>query len=277
MAASAGLCRGDPGAMTTGGDILERILTVKAVEVEAGRAETGVDELRARSRELPPVRDFAGALAAGATDPPAVIAEIKRASPSAGLIRSDFDPVWLAGRYAAGGAACLSVLTDRQFFRGHPEFLAAARAACRLPVLRKDFVIDPWQVWETRAMGADALLLIVAALDDGRLADLHGLAGEAGLAVLVEVHDAGELDRALGLKGAVLGVNNRNLRTFETDLAVSEVLKERAGERRLVAESGIRNRVDIRRLRRADIHAFLVGESLMRAGDPGVALAELVG
>lgn len=257
-------------------DVLARILAVKADEVEAGRARVSLADLRARSGDCEPARDFAGALIAGPDDRAAVIAEIKRASPSAGLIRADFDPARLAGRYAAGGAASLSVLTDREFFRGEPAYLQRARGACDLPVLRKDFIIDPWQVWETRALGADALLLIVAALDDARLAELHGLAREAGLAVLAEVHDAGELDRAMDLEDVVLGVNNRNLRTFETDLTVSEMLKTRAGDHLLVAESGIRGRDDINRLRRAGIHAFLVGESLMRAADPGAALAELI-
>ncbi|TVS14064.1 MAG: indole-3-glycerol phosphate synthase TrpC [Wenzhouxiangella sp.] len=260
------------------GDILREILAVKREEVAAGRARRGLDELKSVCADLPAARDFAGALKrrAGASAD-AVIAEIKRASPSAGLIREDFDPAAIARSYERGGATCLSVLTDRQFFQGRDDYLVAARAACQLPVLRKDFIIDPWQVWETRALGADALLLIVAALDDARLADLADLGRELGLSVLVEVHDQAELDRALAVPGDLVGINNRDLHRFVTDLETSLRLAPKVpGDRLVISESGIHTPADLARLRAGGIGAFLIGESFMRQADPGAALAELI-
>jgi indole-3-glycerol phosphate synthase len=259
-------------------DILQRILARKAEEIAERSAVLPLAELAARIEDAPPVRGFAAAveekLAAGL---PAVIAEVKRASPSKGVIRADFDPSAIARSYARAGAACLSVLTDRDFFQGSEEYLEQARAACELPVLRKDFVIDPYQVYEARVIGADCILLIVAALDDAALLELSLLAAELELDVLCEVHDAEELERALALPVPLIGVNNRDLRTFETTLDTSLALKARmAGDDRvLVAESGIHTREDVARLRAADIHAFLVGEAFMRAGDPGQALERL--
>jgi indole-3-glycerol phosphate synthase len=259
-------------------DILQRILARKAEEIAERSAVLPLAELSARIEDAPPVRGFAAAveekLAAGL---PAVIAEVKKASPSKGVIRADFDPPAIARSYARAGAACLSVLTDRDFFQGSEEYLRQARAACELPVLRKDFVIDPYQVYEARAIGADCILLIVAALDDATLLELSLLAAELELDVLCEVHDTGELERALALPVPLIGVNNRDLRTFETTLDTSLALKARmAGDDRvLVAESGIHTREDVARLRAADIHAFLVGEAFMRAGDPGQALGQL--
>jgi indole-3-glycerol phosphate synthase len=259
-------------------DILQRILARKAEEIAERSAVLPLAELSARIEDAPPVRGFAAAveekLAAGL---PAVIAEVKKASPSKGVIRADFDPPAIARSYARAGAACLSVLTDRDFFQGSEEYLRQARAACELPVLRKDFVIDPYQVYEARAIGADCILLIVAALDDAALLELSLLAAELELDVLCEVHDIGELERALALPVPLIGVNNRDLRTFETTLDTSLALKARmAGDDRvLVAESGIHTREDVARLRAADIHAFLVGEAFMRAGDPGQALGQL--
>ncbi len=265
-------------------DILERILATKREEVTAGRRTTPLADMMARARDADPTRGFTAALSRRIDEgAAAVIAEIKRASPSKGLIRADFDPPRHAGSYAAGGAACLSVLTDRDYFQGANEYLQAARAACALPVLRKDFTIDPWQVWEARALGADCILLIVSALGDSELAELEGTAVEAGLDVLVEVHDAGELDRALVLSTPLIGVNNRNLRSFETRIETSLELKTqlaastdpRAQGRILVTESGIRDRDDVARLREAGIHAFLIGETFMRADDPGAALSAM--
>lgn len=260
-------------------DILGKILAVKREEVAAGKARRSLEALQAACAELPAARDFAGALkrrAAASRD--AVIAEIKRASPSAGLIRADFDPAAIARSYEAGGATCLSVLTDEPFFQGHADFLLQARAACQLPVLRKDFIIDPWQVWETRAMGADALLLIVAALDDTALAELSALGRELGLSVLVEVHDQAELDRALKVPGDLVGINNRDLHRFVTDLDTSLRLAPQVPNDRLaISESGIHTPGDIARLRVGNIGAFLIGESFMRQPDPGRALAELIG
>jgi len=259
-------------------DILKKILAVKAEEVAAGRQRTDLAELKSRVADLPACRDFAGALKVRArTHADAVIAEIKRASPSAGLIREDFDPATIARAYETGDATCLSVLTDEQFFGGHADFLVQARRACSLPVLRKDFIIDAWQVWETRAMGADALLLIVAALDDDRLAELSELGRELGLAVLVEVHDRDELERALKIPGELIGINNRDLHRFVTRLDTSLELAPLVPDDRLViAESGIHTRSDIERLRAGGISAFLIGESFMRQPDPGKALAELL-
>jgi indole-3-glycerol phosphate synthase len=261
------------------GNVLERILATKAREVEAGRRERPLAELRAAAADAPPTRGFAAALqgrvAAGGS---AVIAEVKKASPSRGVIRPDFDPAAIATAYARGGATCLSVLTDVEYFQGAAAYLAQARGACALPVLRKDFVVDPWQVWESRVLGADCILLIVAALDDGPLAELAGTAAEAGLDVLVEVHDGEELERALRLDTPLVGVNNRDLRTFETRLETSLELRPRIpAERLAIAESGIHTTADVARLRAGDVHAFLVGEAFMRAEDPGAALAALFG
>ncbi|MCD9031694.1 indole-3-glycerol phosphate synthase TrpC [Luteimonas sp. Y-2-2-4F] len=263
-------------------DILQRILERKRAELSERAAATPLAELRARAADAPPARGFARALqAAVAQGRAAVIAEVKKASPSKGVIRADFDPEAIARSYEAGGAACLSVLTDRDFFQGADAYLVAARAACALPALRKDFTIDPYQVHEARALGADCILLIVAALDDARLADLAALAGELGMDVLVEVHDADELARALRLPAAggrapLLGVNNRSLRSFEVSLDTTLSLRGRVpAGRLLVTESGIHAREDVARLRAAGVHAFLVGEAFMRADDPGAALRAL--
>lgn len=259
-------------------DILKQILAAKADEVERRRSDRSLDELKAIVGDLPPARDFAGELkirAAASAD--AVIAEIKRASPSAGIIRRDFDPASIAQSYQAGGASCLSVLTDEGFFGGQSAFLVEARKACRLPVLRKDFIIDPWQVIETRAIGADAVLLIVAALSDDQLAELSGLGRELGLAVLVEVHDEREMERALAVPGDLVGINNRDLHRFVTDLDTTLRLAPMVPENRLViSESGIHTPADIQRLQGAGVGAFLIGESLMRQPDPGAALARMV-
>jgi indole-3-glycerol phosphate synthase len=228
-------------------------------------------------------RDFEGALrrkiAAGQS---AVIAEIKKASPSKGVLRADFIPADIAQSYAQGdgetSAACLSVLTDRQFFQGQPDYLKQARASCELPVLRKDFMIDPYQVYESRAMGADCILLIVACLEDARMAELEAVARSLDMAVLVEVHDRDELERALQLKTPLLGMNNRNLRNFEVSLDTTlGLLKEVPADRLPVTESGILAKADVKKMRDAGVHAFLVGEAFMRAEDPGLALAELFG
>ncbi|AKS41037.1 indole-3-glycerol phosphate synthase TrpC [Wenzhouxiangella marina] len=260
-------------------DILARILEVKADEVVAGKARQSQSELESRIADLPPLRDFASALKArAAASRDAVIAEVKRASPSAGIIRADFDPAAIARSYEAGGATCLSVLTDQQFFQGDDRFVAEARAACGLPVLRKEFIIDPWQVYQTRALGADALLLIVAALDDAQLSELSSLGKELGLSVLVEVHDEEEMARALAVPGDLIGINNRDLHRFVTDLDTTLRLAPSVPDDRLVvSESGIHSNEDVRRLQAGGIGAFLVGESLMRQPEPGAALARLIG
>ena len=260
-------------------DILQRIVAVKREEVTAARQLRSEADLREAALGQSPPRGFAVALrvklAAGA---PAVIAEIKKASPSKGVIREHFVPAEIAASYAQHGAAALSVLTDAQFFQGHADFLVAARAACALPVLRKDFMIDPYQVLEARAMGADCILLIAACLSDAQMAELEARAIELGMDVLVEVHDGDELDRALRLKTPLLGINNRNLRSFEVTLDTTLALLPRVpADRLLVTESGILGRADVQRLRAAQVHAFLVGEAFMRADDPGVALAALFG
>jgi len=256
--------------------VLLRIMETKAQEIAAGKVAVTHSELRARAAGLPPARGFAAALEAAAAKGPAVIAECKKASPSAGVIRADFRPAEIAASYQRGGAACLSVLTDEQYFQGHSGYLAEARAACTLPLLRKDFIIDPWQVTESRCLGADCILLIVAALTPAQLQELYGAAREQGLDVLVEVHDAAELEQALPLREAVLGVNNRNLHNFETRLETSVQLRKLAPPaRRLVAESGIRSREDVRFLQNAGIDAFLVGEAFMREAEPGAALRRL--
>lgn len=258
-------------------DILSRILRNKAEEV-AERASR--KDLAALSREIddaPRIRGFAAALGArSGRGGNAVIAEIKRASPSRGLLRDPFDPAAIARSFEQGGAACLSVLTDSAFFRGGQEHLQEARAACSLPVLRKDFIIDPWQVYESRVMGADCILLIVAALGEPMLEELCVLAMELGMDVLVEVHDETELERALATPAPLMGINNRNLRTFETDLAITEALAPRVpADRLVIAESGIRERADVARLRDSGVRGFLVGEAFMRADDPGACLAAL--
>jgi len=257
-------------------DILERIIDVKRAEVRAAEQSAPLEDLRleASARDL---RDFVGALRAKhAAGKPAVIAEVKKASPSKGVIRADFHPADIARSYEAGGAACLSVLTDADFFQGSEAYLQQAREACSLPVLRKDFIIDPYQVYEARVIGADCILLIVAALDDERLMDLSLLAAELDLDVLAEVHDEDELLRALALPVPLVGVNNRNLRTFETSLETSLRLRPLVEPGRIfVTESGIHAREDVARLRAADIDAFLVGEAFMRAPDPGNALRDL--
>ena len=258
-------------------DILQRIVAVKQEEVQQARRVRSLADLHSDVAQAPPVRGFAAALQAKvAAGQPAVIAEVKKASPSKGVLREHFVPADIARSYEAGGAACLSVLTDVQFFQGSTAYLQQARAACSLPVLRKDFIIDPYQVVEARAMGADCILLIAACLDDAQMAELEVCALELGLDVLVEVHDAAELERALRLKTPLVGVNNRNLRTFEVSLDTTLELRDRipAG-RLLVTESGILGREDVRRMRAAGVHAFLVGEAFMRAPEPGVALQGL--
>ncbi len=258
-------------------DILQRILARKREEVATRSARTPMDELMGRCADLPATRGFAAAIEARIErDEPAVIAEIKKASPSKGVIRPQLDPAFVAKSYARGGATCLSVLTDADFFQGSADYLAMARDACDLPVLRKDFIIDPYQVYEARLMGADCILLIVAALDDGPLLDLTMLAAELDMDVLVEVHDEEELERALALPAPLVGINNRSLRTFETSLDTSESLRDIVPyDRTLVTESGIRTPEDVVRMREAGIDAFLVGEAFMRAEDPGKELKRL--
>ena len=258
-------------------DILQRILARKAEEVAARAAALPLRELSARCADLPPTRGFAGAIEASiAAGRPAVIAEVKKASPSKGVIRADFDPAAIAASYARGGASCLSVLTDVDFFQGSDAYLQQARAACALPVLRKDFLVDAWQVYESRALGADCVLLIVAALGDAALADLSHLALSLGMDVLVEVHDLDELERALQVAAPLLGINNRSLRTFEVSLDTTLALREAVpADRRLVTESGIHAPADVARMRAHGVEAFLVGEAFMRAPDPGAELARL--
>jgi len=260
-------------------DILRRILSVKAGEITAARGARTLDSVIADARKAPPPRDFVGALRAKvAAGRPAVIAEIKKASPSKGVLREHFDPASIARSYEQHGAACLSVLTDTEFFRGQMSDLQAARSACGLPVLRKDFIIDPYQIYESRAAGADCILLIVAALELARMQDLESLARELGLAVLVEVHDAAELDRALELRTPLVGINNRNLRTFETRLDTTIGLLGRIPVNRMVVtESGILNAGDVALMRENRVDCFLVGEAFMRAAEPGVELERLFG
>ena len=257
-------------------DILERILARKREEVEAARAAVPFAEMQRRAEAAPPPRDFVAAIRARiAAGRPAVIAEVKKASPSKGLLRADFDPGAIARGYEAGGAACLSVLTDRDFFQGDPSHLAQARAACSLPVLRKDFVTEPYQVFESRAMGADCILLIAAALARQDMQGLEASARSLGMAVLVEVHDADELDAALSLQTPLLGINNRDLRSFVTRLETTlDLLPRVPAGKIVVAESGIAGRADVDMLRNRGVPAFLVGEALMRAPEPGKALLE---
>lgn len=258
-------------------DILEKILAVKRTEVAAAKQRLPLAALRAQAESVGGGRDFAGALRARvAAGSPAVIAEVKKASPSRGVLRADFDPQAIAASYARHGAACLSVLTDEQFFQGHPDYLRQARAASGLPALRKDFMLDAYQVFEARAWGADCILLIVAALDDGLMRELEETALGLGMAVLVEVHDGPELARALRLKTPLVGINNRNLRTFETSLETTiGLLRELPADRMVITESGILAPADVRRMRAAGVNAFLVGEAFMRAPDPGQALQAL--
>ena len=262
-------------------DILSKIVAVKREELAAAQKKMPFAEMRrdAESRVL--TRDFEGALRAKiAKGQAAVIAEIKKASPSKGVIRADFIAADIAQSYAEGdgkvSAACLSVLTDRQFFQGSVDYLKQARASCLLPVLRKDFLIDPYQVYESRAMGADCVLLIAACLEDGLMAEMEAVARSLDMAVLVEVHDAAELERALRLKTPLLGINNRDLRTFAVSLQTTLALqKQLPAEKLLVTESGIQTPADVQLLRSAGVNAFLVGEAFMRADDPGLALAKL--
>jgi len=277
-------------------DILNKILAVKAEEIAAAQAAKPLAAIRAEAQSAPPPRDFTGAIRAKlAAGKSAVIAEIKKASPSKGLLRADFAPAAIARTYAKHGAACLSVLTDAQFFQGSPEYLKQARAACDLPVLRKDFMLDPYQVYEARAMGADAILIIVAAFvapggDTGAIPplakgglggipamrELEAIAHQLGMAVLVEVHDAAELDAALQLDTPLIGINNRNLRTFATRLETTiDLLPKTSAERIVVTESGIHRAEDVALMRSHAVNTFLVGEAFMRAADPGAELARL--
>ena len=261
----------------TDSDILARILATKTKEVAAAKARRPYIRVRADADAMPAPRDFIGALRAKiAAGRPAVIAEIKKASPSRGVLRPIFDPPAIACRYEAGGAACLSVLTDHEYFQGAPEHLTIARAACALPALRKDFTLEEYQVVEARALGADCILLIVAALDDARLVALEACAVELGMTVLAEVHDAAELERALRLATPLIGVNNRSLRTFEVALETTlDLLPRIPPDRLVVTESGILAPADVSLLRAHGVHTFLVGEAFMRAADPGAALAAL--
>lgn len=260
-------------------DILERIVAVKREEIAAAKSRRSGASLRADAEARRDVRGFVAALRTKiAADNAAVIAEVKKASPSKGVLREHFVPAQIAASYERGGAACLSVLTDERFFQGAAEYLQQSRAACALPVLRKDFMVDGYQVYEARAMGADCILLIAACLDDMQLANLEAQAHALGMDVLVEVHDERELDRALRLKTPLVGVNNRNLRSFEVSLETTLGLLPRVPhDSLLITESGILTRTDVRRLRDAGVNAFLVGEAFMRAVDPGQALADLFG
>ena len=260
-------------------DILKRIIDTKQIEVAAAMAGKPMTVLRDEAGNAPVPRDFVGAIRTKiAAGRPAVIAEIKKASPSKGVIREDFRPAAIAATYEAHGAACLSVLTDMQYFQGCPEYLQQARAACSLPVLRKDFMIDPYQVFEARVMGADCILLIVAALDLPRMRELEKLAHALGMAVLVEVHDGAELELALQLETPLVGINNRNLRTFEVTLETTLGLLARLPQDRIVVtESGIFTPDDVALMRRNNVNTFLVGEAFMRQPDPGVELARVFG
>ena len=266
-------------------DILQKIVAVKHEEIALALKTRSLAEVRAaaeaRNRDLRDVRDFVGALRAKvAAGQAAVIAEVKKASPSKGVLRANFEPADIAQSYMEGdgkvSAACLSVLTDRQFFQGQPDYLKQARASTTLPVLRKDFMVDTYQIYESRAMGADAILLIAACLDDAQMADFEAIARSLDMAVLVEVHDRAELERALKLKTPLVGINNRNLRTFDVTLDTTlGMLKDVPADRLLVTESGILKPADVKTMRDAGVHAFLVGEAFMRADDPGLALAKL--
>ncbi|MCP4980747.1 MAG: indole-3-glycerol phosphate synthase TrpC [Gammaproteobacteria bacterium] len=258
-------------------DILNKILATKQQEIAARRQQLSLDSLHQLVREAPLPRGFVAALKCRVeSGDAAVIAEIKKASPSKGVIRENFDPVEIAQSYAAGGASCLSVLTDRDYFQGHEDYLKSARAACELPVIRKDFIVDTYQVLEARAIGADCILLIVAALDDETLTRLYHEARSLGIDVLVEVHDRNELERALRLELDLIGINNRDLRSFETNLGTTIDLLELVPDDCLVVtESGIHSRDDVELMRAHQVHAFLVGEAFMRAPDPGQELKQL--
>jgi len=258
-------------------NILEKIISVKHREIEESRSVVALSDLEKQCSSLPPTRDFVHALRSRVEKfQPAVIAEIKKASPSKGVIREDFDPVKIAKSYEQSGAACLSVLTDREFFQGAPEYLTAVKSTTSIPVIRKDFIIDPYQVFEARAMGADCILLIVAALTGSQMRELEKVAQQADLAVLVEVHSEVELEKALELKTPLIGINNRNLRTFETNIETSIKLSENIPDGRIViTESGIHTREDVRLMVESSIYSFLVGEALMRQPDPGAALEGL--
>ena len=258
-------------------DILKRILVTKHQEIAAAVADTPLSRMRAQAEAVGDVRDFTGALRSRvAKDQPAVIAEIKKASPSKGVIREEFEPAAIAASYEKGGAACLSVLTDKQYFQGSPDYLRQARAACRLPVLRKDFTIDPYQVYEARSMGADCILLIVAALELPQMKDLEALAHELDMAVLVESHDADELELALQLETPLIGINNRNLRTFDVALDTTlNLLNQIPDDRIVITESGIFTADDVALMQDHNVNAFLVGEAFMRQPDPGFELARV--
>ena len=258
-------------------DVLQRILETKREEIASASQSVPLAQMKARAIAASPARDFVGAMRSRiAQGEPAVIAEIKKASPSKGVLRESFDPSAIAKSYAAAGAACLSVLTDKQYFQGANEHLQIARAVCDLPVLRKDFMVDPYQVYEARAMGADCILLIVAALEPGVMRELEEHARGLGMAVLVEIHDAGELDAALSLSTPLLGINNRNLRTFETRLGTTfDLLPRVPADRLVVTESGMLSQKDVKTMRDHGVQAFLVGEAFMRANDPGMALSTL--
>jgi indole-3-glycerol phosphate synthase len=261
-------------------DILEKILAVKREEVAAAKSRRPLVSVRNEAENNEPARGFVAAMrtkvGSGGTASAAIIAEIKKASPSKGVIRENFNPAEIAADYERHGAACLSVLTDQQFFQGAPEYLQQARAACALPALRKDFLVDNYQVYEARAMGADAILLIVDALDLAQMRDMEAIADELGMGVLVECHDARELDIALNLKTPLIGINNRNLRSFEVDLNTTlSQLSRMPADRMVVTESGIATQDDVARMRSAGVHAFLVGEAFMRAPSPGSELARL--
>jgi len=258
-------------------DILNKILATKAEEIALAKRAEPLEALREAAEWMPPARDFVGAIRAKiAAGQPAVIAEIKKASPSKGVIRADFRPAEIAASYAAGGAACLSVLTDKEYFQGSPEYLKAARDACDLPVLRKDFMIDPYQVYEARAMGADCILLIVAALSLAQMRELEEIASGLGMAVLVESHDGMELEISLHLNTPLIGINNRNLRTFETRLETTiDLMDDIPADRIVVTESGILTPAAVDLMRAHDVDTFLVGEAFMRADNPGAELARL--
>jgi len=258
-------------------DILEKILATKRQEITAAKQREPLEVVREAAEWAPPARDFTGALRAKiAAGRAAVIAEIKKASPSKGVIRADFHPAEIAASYEKGGATCLSVLTDRQYFQGAPEYLKAARDACALPVLRKDFMIDPYQVYEARAMGADCILLIVAALSLEQMRELEALAHALGMAVLVESHDGEELEAALQLQTPLIGINNRNLRTFETRLETTlDLMEDIPADRIVITESGILTPAGVALMRAHEVDAFLVGEAFMKAPDPGAELARL--
>lgn len=258
-------------------DILQKILRTKADEIQLRQQSCSLAALKVRCETMPDTRGFVHALQCSvAASRPAVIAEIKKASPSKGIIREHFDPTAIAKSYAMQGASCLSVLTDEQYFRGHNDYLMAAHDACQLPIIRKDFIIDAYQVYEARAIGADCILLIVAALNAAQLKDLYALAQELGLDVLIEVHNEDELKRALALEPAIIGINNRNLRTFETCLTTTiDLLSKIPEDCLVVTESGILQRDDVEFMQTHHVNAFLVGEAFMRAEEPGQALADL--